>query len=215
MPRGKNENLMALAVMSLLDERPMHPYEIASLMRKRGITYSIKLNTGNLYATISSLLSEGLIAVRETGREGNLPERTVYELTPTGVTSCQALLRETLKKPVKEYPRFMAGLSFLAHLAPTEVVNLLADRVVELKRRAEAERAETESARAQGVEELFLIETSFSRRMLEAEIEWTEELQKSLTRGDLTVRTRKGIQWRATSGVHSAARRVVRRPPVD
>lgn len=201
MPRNKNANIMALAIMSLLDERPMHPYEIASLMKKRGITYSIKLNTGNLYATINSLLSEGLITVKETEREGNLPERTVYELTPAGVESCRAFLREILRKPEKEYPRFTAGLSFIAHLAPKEVAVLLADRVVELKRRAEREHAETESARAEGIDELFLIETRYSYRMLEAELKWVEELQGALASGSLTIHTKKGIQWRAIADV--------------
>jgi len=189
MPRSKNENLMSLAVMSLLDGRPMHPYEMSSLMKNWGLTYSIKLNTGNLYATISSLVSEGLLSVRE-----------VDQLTAAGVAFCKALLRDIIGKPVKEYPRFVAGLSFMSHLPPAEVEDLLENRLAELKSRKEAERAGTEEARSRGIDELFLVEMDYSLHMLEAEIQWTEKLRKAVSRGEMTVRTRKGIQWRATDG---------------
>lgn len=78
-------NLLGLAVLSLLRERPMHPYEISTLMRERGLSTSIKLNYGSLYSVIEGLRAKGLIAVKATEREGNHPERTVYEVTEAGV----------------------------------------------------------------------------------------------------------------------------------
>ncbi len=200
MPRAKNTSLMSLAIMSLLDERPMHPYEIASLMKERGITYSIKLDVGNLYAAMNSLLSEGLIAVKEIRREGNLPERTVYELTRNGVESCRALLRDILREPKKEYPRFIAGLSFIVHLEPGEVAELLAARISELRLRMGREQAETDAARSGGVDEIYLLEAQYSLRLLEAELAWTQELRESILAGKLTKTTATGIQWRVLSG---------------
>ncbi len=46
MAKRKISNLLALAVLSLLTERPMHPYEVSAVMRQRGLADSIKLNYG-------------------------------------------------------------------------------------------------------------------------------------------------------------------------
>src|SRR5713101_6908579 len=76
-------NPLALAVLALLFERPMHPYEMAATMKERHKEESIKLRYGSLYTVIDMLLARGLIAAKETLRDGKRPERTVYALTPS------------------------------------------------------------------------------------------------------------------------------------
>lgn len=44
MARYSRSNLLALAVLICLLERPMHSYEMATVMRPRGNEESIKLN---------------------------------------------------------------------------------------------------------------------------------------------------------------------------
>src|SRR5262245_43942842 len=78
-------NPLALAVLALLFERPMHPYEMAATLKERHKEESIKLRHGSLYAVIETLVKRGDIAPKETSRAGNRPERTVYELTPSGL----------------------------------------------------------------------------------------------------------------------------------
>ena len=70
-------NPLALAVLVLLYERPMHPYEMATTMRERGKEQSIRLNYGSLYTVIEQLLRAKFISVRETLREGKRPEKTI------------------------------------------------------------------------------------------------------------------------------------------
>jgi DNA-binding PadR family transcriptional regulator len=197
MRQRKNKNLMWLAVLALLYERPMHPYEIAALIKRRLISSSIKLNFGTLYATINALLSEGYISIKATEREGNLPERTVYQLTPTGIDFCLSFLRALLQNPEKEYPRFAAGLSFVARLPPDEVVSLLSDRVGQLKHRVDHERAELDAARSEGINDLYLIEISYSVAMIDAELAWLESAQASIKDGRLTVQTANQVRWKA------------------
>ena len=59
----------------------MHPYEISQTLKSRAKDDSIRLNFGSLYSVVAGLLKRGLIADRETTREGRRPERTVYELS--------------------------------------------------------------------------------------------------------------------------------------
>ena len=65
MRQRKNKNLMWLAVLALLYERPMHPYEIAALIKRRLISSSIKLNFGTLYGTINACSPKAISLSRE------------------------------------------------------------------------------------------------------------------------------------------------------
>ena len=73
MTRRRVPNPLALAVLACLTERPMHPYEISTTLRTRGKEKSIKLNYGSLYSVVESLQKHGLIAARETTRDGRRP----------------------------------------------------------------------------------------------------------------------------------------------
>src|SRR5688572_13214455 len=104
-------NPLGLAVMALLQERPMHPYEMAATLRERVKEQSIKLNYGSLYTVVAALQRAGLIVARQTVREGARPERTVYALTEAGGRELRSWMRDLLSTPVKEYPHFEAALS--------------------------------------------------------------------------------------------------------
>src|SRR5215475_6914469 len=78
MARRPVANPLALAVLSCLLERPMHPYEISTTLKERNKEQSIKLNYGSLYSVVDSLAKHGLIQAQETSRDGRRPERTVY-----------------------------------------------------------------------------------------------------------------------------------------
>src|SRR3954467_11550398 len=113
MTRRRVSNPLALAVLSCLTERPMHPYEISATLRTRGKENSIKLNYGSLYAVVESLQKHGLITARETTREGRRPERTVYEITSSGVEEFEDWLAELLSPPVRAFTPPAAGVSAL------------------------------------------------------------------------------------------------------
>jgi len=60
-------NPLALAVLALLFERPMHPYEMAATMKQRHKEESIKLRYGSLYTVIELLLARGRRSVSPLG----------------------------------------------------------------------------------------------------------------------------------------------------
>src|ERR1044071_4392266 len=80
-------NALALAVLGLLFEQPMHPYQMSATLKFRHKEDSIKINYGSLYAVVDSLLRKGLIEERERIRTGRRPERTVYGLTDAGAAA--------------------------------------------------------------------------------------------------------------------------------
>ena len=183
--KRKVPNPLALAVLALLYERPMHPYEMVTTMRERGKHESVKLRYSSLYSVVEALERAGLILPKETERAGRRPERTVYALTEAGQAEFLAWLRELVRVPEKEYPRFMAGLSFLAALPPVEALSLLRERIQRLEDRILRVRASLAEARAQGVPRLFLIEHEYELALLEAEVNWVRALVTEIEEGTI------------------------------
>ena len=118
-------NPLALAVLALLFERPMHPYEMATTLKHRHKHESIKLRYGSLYTVIELLMERGFIGAKETSRDGRRPERTVYTLTAAGCDELRDWMRELLSEPAKEFPQFEAALCLLPVLSPDEAVKLV------------------------------------------------------------------------------------------
>ncbi len=195
MPKPKRSNLLALAILSLLHERPMHPYEIGVTMRQRGISDSIKLNTGSLYAVIETLLKNNLIQPVGTKREGKHPERTIYEPTAAGKAEFFEWLRSLVRTPAKEYPQFAAGLSFLGHLTPRDTLGLMKERSKTLVKQMQDIRSSMEATLAMGIDRLFVIEQEYSLALLEAEQTWLGQLMKEIENGVITERKEDHWNW--------------------
>ena len=79
-----NLGLWELAVLTMLQERAMHPYEMQRLLRERHKDELLSLKRGSLYHAIGRLLRSGLIKVSKVGRSGRRPERTTYRITAEG-----------------------------------------------------------------------------------------------------------------------------------
>jgi DNA-binding PadR family transcriptional regulator len=184
--KRKVSNPLALAVMALLYERPMHPYEMVTLMRERGKHETVRLRYSSLYSVVSALERERLIVPRETVREGKRPERTIYEITPAGREEFLTWLRELLREPVKEYTQFAAGLSFLPGIPPEEAMALLEERVGRLEAETEEMRFRLDDAREQyNLPRLFVVESEHELMLREAELEWVRGIIKDMEAGEL------------------------------
>ena len=171
-PNRKVANLLGLAVLAWLVKGPMHAYEMSRALRENGESRSIKFTHGSLYMVFGQLEKAGFIAVRETVRTGQRPERTVYELTEAGRAELTDWLRELIAKPVHEYPRFVAALSVIGALRPGEVAGLLRERREALEEEAAAIRGLMDGA--DGVHPLFLVEEEYRLAMVRAEAAFVE-----------------------------------------
>lgn len=185
MRERKVSNPLALAVMALLYERPMHPYEMVSTMRERRKHESVRLRYSSLYSVVGTLEREGLISPLETRREGRRPERTVYGITWSGRDEFLSWLRELLGEPAKEYTRFAAGLSFLAALPPAEAAELLEERIRLLEKETGEMRSHMDTTMRGGVPRLFLVESEHELVLKEAELSWVRELVRDIEDGTL------------------------------
>jgi DNA-binding PadR family transcriptional regulator len=192
-------NPLALAVLVLLFERPMHPYEMSTTLRTRRKQDSIKLNYGSLYSVVASLEKYGLIEVKESVREGNRPERTVYQLTPAGEAKATGWLSELLSTPAKEYTRFEAALSLIGAIEPDDAIRQLELRLGTLILQQRADDG-IRSALPADFPRIFVIEGEYQRALLDAEVAFVRKLIADLKSENLT-----GIkQWRRMHELHAA-----------
>ena len=200
LPSSKvRSNPLALAVLALVFERPMHPYEMATTLKHRHKHESIKLRYGSLYTVIDLLTARGLIRPKETSRDGKRPERTVYALTPSGRNQLRNWMRDLVAEPTKEFLQFEAALSLLPVLPPDEAVTLLRERarrvaenitqlralVAELSSMTIAELAQPDDQvpaplLGQKFPPIFQVEIEYKLALLNAELAWTNDIVRRI-----------------------------------
>jgi DNA-binding PadR family transcriptional regulator len=174
-----------IAVLALLREAPMHPYQMQRLLRLRHKDEILVLKRGSLYHAIGRLMRAGLIAVKTTGREGKRPERTTYRIMPAGRDALVNTLRKIVATPRRESSEFMAAMSFMVFLDPDEAARQLKERAQKLK--AEIEQLTAGLATASShVLRINLLESEYLLAMLKAELLWVQEIGKEIQAGRLT-----------------------------
>lgn len=183
--RRKLGNPLALAVMVLLSEHPMHPYEIAQTLRRRGKENSVKINFGSLYTVVQNLEKHGYVEVAEVQRQGNRPERTLYGLTGAGREEMLDWMADLVAVPAREFPLFETALSLIGVLPPDEAVALLEERVDALDIQHAALDAIL-SKLYERMPRLFVVETEFQLHMIAAQAAWIRGLLRDIADGSLT-----------------------------
>jgi DNA-binding PadR family transcriptional regulator len=171
---------LGLAVLRLLADGQMHPYEMQQRIHECAIDQVVKVAHGSLYHTVGRLTEQGLIEPVETSREGRRPERTVYAITEAGRDEARARLREFIMRPVQEYPAFGMALAFVSMLPPAEAATLLDRRTVKLEAKLAAHDSVMDSLSKQGLSRMAVIEVEFVNSRLRAELDYVRALSEDI-----------------------------------
>jgi len=187
MKESRRRSPLALVVLALLYEAPMHPYRMQQLIKERGKDEVVNVRQrASVYQTIDRLRRLGLITPREITREEKWPERTVYELTDEGRRTLREWMNEALSTRAREFPEFPVAVSLLGLLTPEEALRQLETRVAALEDEAARIDSQFGTAAAEGLPRLFLLETEYQRATLETELEWIRAVVDDLRAGRLT-----------------------------
>jgi DNA-binding PadR family transcriptional regulator len=173
-------------VLALLTAGPLHPYGMQRLIKTWGKDDVVNVGQrANLYKTIRRLHEAGLIAVRQTERSQQYPERTVYELTEEGRRTGVRWLHEMLATPRGEYPAFPAALSFAMLLDPGQVTDVLSQRLAAIQARLAQLDSQLQDNR-HPLPRIGLIETEYQRAVTDAEARWLRSVIDDLKSGKLS-----------------------------
>jgi DNA-binding PadR family transcriptional regulator len=198
---------LGVTVLALLHFQPLHPYGIQRLIKQWGKDQVVNVGQrASLYRTIERLLAAELIAVRETGRDQQYPERTVYELTDAGRETMRVWLHEMLAEPKQEFPQFPAALSFVLMLAPREALEVLEQRAtVLIASLAELEKNLTEQLEVHSLPRVTMLEDEYLRAMTAAELDWIRAVSDDLRSGRLSWTLEELIGFARTTGQQALA----------
>ena len=176
---------LALAVLVLLYEAPMHVYRMQQQIQRRGEDEIVNVSQPNsLYQTIARLERSGLIVASSVDRESKRPERTVYELTDAGRATMIEWTRELLSRRSSEFPEFPAVISVLPVLTPKDALKQFGLRIEALK--AELARLDARLAAVQFLPRLFRLEIEYLHSQVTAELQWVTALTDDLRAERLT-----------------------------
>jgi DNA-binding PadR family transcriptional regulator len=178
---------LALAVLALLAYKPLHPYGVQRLLKEWGKEKVVNVGQrAGLYKTMERLLAAGLIAVRETGRDQQYPERTVYEITDAGREAARTWIEEIVRTPKAEYPEFPAALSFAMMLGSDTVLAAFEERRAILEKQLEQARRGIEEAAGYGLPSVALLDDTYLAAVTEAEVAWLDRVIAQIRGGEMT-----------------------------
>jgi len=122
---------MKLAILALLLERNMHPYEITLVMKERSMDRITKLQMGSLYYAVDKLASEGHIEAVEIISSPDRPDKTIYRITDSGIALFEQLVLQQFKKnEIIFHPLYLA-IAVSRHVDPSKIEKLLEEKIRE------------------------------------------------------------------------------------
>jgi len=185
--RSRQRSPLAMVVLALLLEAPMHVYRMHELIRQRGKDSVVNVAQRNsVYQTIARLLGAELIRVQETSQQEGRPERVVYALTEAGAETLHEWLAAMLAEPGRDFPEFPAALATIMVLSPAVAQAQLEQRRTALERQLAENTAMTEAVLARGLPRLFLLEDDYRQTLWKAEIAWLGRLIGELRSGEIS-----------------------------
>lgn len=184
---GPRRSPLAMAVLLLLDESPMHPYGLRRRIQEWGKDMVINVSQRNaIYQIVERLERAGLVAVKETARVESRPERTIYATTDIGSATARRWLLDMIATPESEFPQFPGALAFLNSVSPDETRIALEHRASTLETTIAQREHATVAAAADGVGRLHLIEVEYLQAVARAELTWISAVLADLDSGTLT-----------------------------
>lgn len=177
---------LAMAILALLAEEPMHPYRMQQLIKERGKDQIINVRQrASIYQTIERLLRDGQISVKETLRETGKPDRTVYEATKEGREILIEWLREVLSTPIQEFPNFPVAISYISILSPQDALEKLEQRLDVLEKTVHQIDNNLQTYKSI-IPRLFMLESEYQKAILAAELEWVRSASEDIRNGSLS-----------------------------
>ena len=181
---------LGISVLALLRERPMHGYEMFQTLVERHDDRIVKVRPGSLYHVVDRLADEKLIRRASRGRDGNRPERVIFEITDAGVDALTERLRELVASPVNEFPQFVVALARIHHLDPEAAVDAVDSRIAALQGSVAEMTALRDASVAPAIQ---MVALDYVLTTTEAKVTWLQGFADNLRSGRLRWREERRL----------------------
>ena len=102
-----------LILLGIVLEQPCSAYDIQKNVEYRNLSKWVKISSPSIYKKVIQLEEKGYFE-SETVREGKMPEKTVYSITPEGKAYFLSLMKQTAARSVSvlfDFNAVIAGLN--------------------------------------------------------------------------------------------------------
>ena len=124
---------LATLILGILSERERNPYEITKMLERLNTRKWLPLADSTVYATINNLKKNGLILGRQE-RNGNLPEKTIYNITPEGEFELHSSITSFLEDDSTGPSNFDIGILLMYNLSKPEIIIKLKKKLERLEK---------------------------------------------------------------------------------
>ncbi|MCX6169680.1 MAG: PadR family transcriptional regulator [Ignavibacteriales bacterium] len=172
---------LAALILGVVSERERNPYEITKMLEQLNTRKLLPLADSTVYATINNLKKQGLIIGR-TERTGNLPEKTIYSITPEGEFEFHESITSFLEDDVNSPSNFDIGILLMHNLSKPEILMKLKKKLERLESNSYTIRKQILSFEMDSTKVAFTSLSMLKHRMhlIEAELKTIRELIKEL-----------------------------------
>jgi DNA-binding PadR family transcriptional regulator len=124
---------LSVLMLGIISEREINPYEVTKMLEELQLKKWLPLADSTVYVTINNLKKQGLILGR-CERTGNLPEKTIYSITPEGENELQHSVTSFLEDDDLTGPsNFDIGILLMYNLSKPEILFKLKKKLERLE----------------------------------------------------------------------------------
>jgi DNA-binding PadR family transcriptional regulator len=157
----------------------MHGHALRLLAEQEHIDRWADVAGSAIYGALKRLAAEGLLAEVRTEREGNYPERQVYDITDDGRAVLDELRLDAIRDVVVRPDPVDLGLARIGPVLSARLPELLGDRLAELRLLCASEEQRNDRI-AQYLTPMERMVVSHKVARIRADIAWHEELVAAL-----------------------------------
>ncbi len=165
----------ATVLLGLIGQKPLNAYEIIKILHNMNVKWWFAIGDSTVYSTLKSLEKKELVA-GAAEKVGNMPERTVYSLTPRGEWELQDTLRKSILQFDYDTNIFSIAAFFLDAFPPEEQRRLLRERLALLQKYHAGITKQAGLLQGKGVPALHVANVERMADLVETEIAGTNRL---------------------------------------
>lgn len=173
-----------LVILSLLDERPRHGYEVNAELERRQVRDWAAVSRPQIYYSLDKLARQRLIRTKASDEPAAGPDRHVYETTAEGRAALAAALERHDWTAARERPPFLTWMALSWRAKPGVFEAQLRRRRDFLTRELSRERATLRDVRAEVGhpyhEAVWMLTLTIDQ--LQTELRWLKRVARDATR---------------------------------
>lgn len=171
----------AAILLGLIAEKPANAYELTQSLRLMNVKRWYPVADSTIYATVRVLEKKAYLAGK-IQKDGNMPEKTIYTITDTGIRELKSALRFFIENFDYDLTAFMIAAFFVDTFEDGEMLEIFENRLTRLNKIREGLSSRQAEIQARTTPEHVGCILRHSERIIRAEIESANQFIKILRR---------------------------------